>query len=345
MSTIIPKNYKALLSKEETEVAIKKIKTHFEENLKYDMDLLRITAPLFVESGLGINDDLNGIEAPVSFKVKHMNNAKLEIVQSLAKWKRLQLKKLKIPVNRGIVTDMNAIRPDEELDNIHSIYVDQWDCERVIDVKDRNLEFLKSIVKKIYHAIYKTEEYICSEYSVLHRKLPPKITFLHTEDLEKEFPDKTPVERENIAAEKHKAICVVGIGHPLPLSKMAHDGRAPDYDDWSSETEPGYHGLNCDIVVWNDVLKNRIELSSMGIRVSPESLKRQLKLKNAEERESFYFHKLLLNGELPYTIGGGIGQSRLCQFYLEKAHIGEVQASVWPEEMRKELTVNGIFLL
>lgn len=345
MTTIIPKDYKPLLDSFQTEIAIRKIKAAFEQNITYDLDLLRITAPLFVEQGFGLNDDLNGVEVPVHFPVKGMNNAVVEVVHSLAKWKRLQLHELNIPAGQGIVTDMNAIRPMEDLDNIHSIYVDQWDWERTITEADRNLDFLKKIVKKIYHSIYKTEEYICNEYIQLKRKLPKEITFLHTEDVEKEYPDKTPKEREHIIAKKYGAVCLIGIGYPLPISKQTHDGRSPDYDDWSTETKEGYHGMNCDIIVWNEVLGQSLELSSMGIRVDPAALKRQLEMRNATEREKLMFHKMLLAGELPLSIGGGIGQSRLCMFYLQKAHIGEIQASVWNHETKELLAANGIKLL
>ncbi|EDR24780.1 aspartate--ammonia ligase, putative [Entamoeba dispar SAW760] len=345
MTTIFPKNYYPLLNSFQTEIAIRKIKQEFEKNLTYDLDLLRITAPLFVESGYGLNDDLNGIEVPVHFPVKGMNNSVVEVVHSLAKWKRLQLHELKIPVGEGIVTDMNAIRPMEDLDNIHSIYVDQWDWEKTISKENRTLEYLKSVVKKIYHTIYKTEEYICNEYSQLKRRLPKDITFLHTEDMEKEYPNLSPKEREHTVAKKYGAVCVIGIGYPLPISKVTHDGRSPDYDDWSSLTKEGYHGLNCDIIVWNDVLQQSLELSSMGIRVDSTALKRQLEMRNATDREKFMFHQMLLKGELPLSIGGGIGQSRLCMFYLQKAHIGEIQASVWNHETKEQLAQHNIFLL
>ena len=344
-NTIYPENYSPKLNPFQTEIAIGKIKNKFEEFFKYDLDLMRITAPLFVESGFGLNDNLNGVEVPVHFPVKGMDNKVVEVVHSLAKWKRLQLHELNIPVGQGIVTDMNAIRPEEDLDNIHSIYVDQWDWERVIRKEDRTLDFLKEIVKKIYHTIYKTEEYINSEYSNLHKKLPADIHFVHTEDLEKIYPDKTPKEREHLITKQYKAVCVIGIGYPLPISNAPHDGRSPDYDDWSTETATGYHGLNCDILVWNEILQQSLELSSMGVRVDPAAMNLQLDMRHCEDRKELMFHKMLLNNELPLSIGGGIGQSRLCMFYLEKAHIGEIQSSVWNHEIKEKLAKHNVILL
>ncbi|KAL7719956.1 Aspartate--ammonia ligase [Entamoeba marina] len=332
MTTYYPDNYTPLLDPFQTEIAIRKIKDVFEHNLNYDLDLLRVTAPLFVESGLGLNDNLNGIEVPVHFPVKGMNNKVVEVVHSLAKWKRMQLHDLKFKAGEGIVTDMNAVRPMEDLDNIHSIYVDQWDWEKVITKEDRNLDFLKSTVKKIYHAIFKTEEFINKEYPQLNTKLPSDIHFVHTEDLEKEYPDLSPKEREHAITKIHGAVCVIGIGLPLPISNEIHDGRSPDYDDWSSATTDGHHGLNCDILVWNSVLNQSFELSSMEQR-------------GCTDRSELMFHKMLLNGELPLSVGGGIGQSRLCMFYLQKAHIGEIQASVWDHETRKKLADNNVILL
>lgn len=342
--TFIPMNYRPLLDPRETERAITKIKNSFQSNLAFELDLDRATAPLFVESGTGLNDDLNGVEKPVAFNVKDMGGCRAEIVQSLAKWKRLALAELEIPPGRGIYTDMNAIRPHEELDNVHSLYVDQWDWERAITDEERNLDFLKWIVRKVYDVIRRTEKYICHEYDNLTPRLPEDIVFKHAEDLEKEYPGLTAKEREREICRRHRAVFVIGIGAQLPGGEP-HDGRAPDYDDWSTVTAEGYKGLNGDILVYNDVLDNAFELSSMGIRVDRRALEYQLKLAGAEERSSLYFHRKLLEGELPLSVGGGIGQSRLCMLYLQKAHIGEIQASMWPGEMRKECQENGIFLL
>ncbi|MCG6190960.1 aspartate--ammonia ligase [Maribellus maritimus] len=344
MNLFIPKNYKSVLDVNQTEQAIKQIKDFFQMNLASELRLRRVTAPLFVKQGTGINDDLNGIERPVSFPMKDLNETVAEIVQSLAKWKRLALADLEIKPGFGIYTDMNAIRPDEELTNIHSLYVDQWDWERVITSEERNLDFLKFVVRRIYSALVRTEFLVSENYLDIQPELPEEITFLHTEDLAKEYPDLTPFERENEAAKKHGAIFVTGIGGELPDGKI-HDGRAPDYDDWITATTEGHRGLNGDIVIWNNVLNRSFEISSMGIRVDKKSLMQQLKYRGLEERKELMWHRKLLNDELPLTIGGGIGQSRLCMYFLRKAHIGEIQSSIWPEEMIEKCKVNGIHLL
>ncbi|RQW09615.1 aspartate--ammonia ligase, partial [candidate division KSB1 bacterium] len=326
-----PQHYKALLTPQQTEKAILALKSFFQQNLAFELDLMRITAPLFVRAGTGINDDLNGVEQPVAFRINGINNLRAEIVQSLAKWKRMMLKDLDIETGAGIYTDMNAIRPDDVMDNLHSIYVDQWDWELAIRPQDRRLDFLKKTVRTIYDVIRRTEKFICHEYDI-PAVLADEITFLHSEDLEAEHPDLSPRERERRACKAYGAIFVVGIGGTLPSGDI-HDGRAPDYDDWSTPTADGHQGLNGDIIVYNPVLDCAFELSSMGIRVDREALLRQLRIRNLMERQALYFHKRLLNGELPDSIGGGIGQSRLCMFYLRKAHIGEIQSSLWPEEM------------
>jgi aspartate--ammonia ligase len=336
-------NYAPLLDLRETELAIKEIKDFFQDNLAAELHLSRITAPLFVEAGTGINDDLNGVERPVSFTVKDMADRRVEVVQSLAKWKRLALADLKIPQGEGIHTDMNAIRPDEKLDNLHSIYVDQWDWERVLKPDERNLELLKQIARKIYGVVRRTEAHICRRFPAIDRILPEDIIFIHTEELEERFPNLSPAERERQVAQEHGAVFVIGIGAPLSDGKP-HDGRAPDYDDWITPNGPG-RGLNGDIIVWFPLLNEALELSSMGIRVSPDSLREQLKMTNTTEREELYFHRRLLSGELPLSIGGGIGQSRLCMFMLRKAHIGEIQAGIWPEDMREACRRQRIVLL
>jgi aspartate--ammonia ligase len=332
-----------LLDVQETEVAIRAIKTYFQENLAFELNLLRVTAPLFVLAGTGINDNLNGVELPVSFRAKDLA-AKAEIVQSLAKWKRLHLSDVGYPPGKGIYTDMNAIRPHEELDNLHSLYVDQWDWERVMAAGERNLEFLKEIVLRIYAVIHRTETYVCYLYPAIKPVLPPDIVFLHTEELEERYPGRTPRERELEACREHGAIFVIGIGGSLGNGKP-HDGRAPDYDDWSTPLPNGYKGLNGDIVVHYPVLDCAFELSSMGIRVDPVSLLRQLEITGNQERRALYFHERLLAGELPQSIGGGIGQSRLCMFYLRKAHVGEVQSSLWPRAMIEACRAANIPLL
>ena len=340
----IPGGYKALLNEKETEHAIVLIKDFFQLALSTELNLTRVTAPLFVQSGLGINDDLNGVERPVHFPVKDMGDAQLEIVHSLAKWKRLKVSEMKLQPGFGIYTDMNAIRADEELDNLHSLYVDQWDWEMCIDEKDRTVPFLMSVVEKIYRCLKRTEFYIYDRYAAITPVLPEKITFLYADDLQRQFPDKTPKERENEAVRKYGAVFLIGIGGKLPDGSI-HDGRAPDYDDWITETGDGHRGLNGDLLVWNPVLQNAMELSSMGIRVSPQSLKDQLAERGCPERASLEFHRRLLDGSLSLTMGGGIGQSRLCMYFLRKAHIGETQVSTWPDSMRADCSKAGIRLL
>ena len=307
-------------------------------------NLTRVTAPLFVPQGTGLNDDLNGIERAVSFPVKDMKDAPMEIVHSLAKWKRVKVSDLNLEPGFGIYTDMNAIRADEELDNVHSLYVDQWDWEQAISEQDRTIYYLRDVVKKIYRCMKRTEFYIYDRYPVIRPILPDEITFIFSEDLQKEYPGLTPKERESLVAEKYGAVFIIGIGSEL-ADGNPHDGRAPDYDDWSTETGDGHRGLNGDLIVWNPVLKCAFELSSMGIRVSPDSLKNQLQMRGCTEREKLYFHSRLLDGSLTQTIGGGIGQSRICMFYLRKAHIGEVHASLWPEEIRESAAEHGVQLL
>jgi aspartate--ammonia ligase len=339
-----PPDYKSLLNLKETEKAIKLLKDFFQMNLSSELRLRRITAPLFVTQGSGINDDLNGVETPVTFNVKGIENTRAEIVHSLAKWKRMMLADLEISCGYGIYTDMNAIRPDEDLDNLHSLYVDQWDWERHISKDERSLDFLLFVVKKIYEALKRTEYLIYESFPQLTPTLPENITFVHTEDMLKMYPDLTPKEREDRIAKEHKAVFIIGIGSLLSNGKK-HDGRAPDYDDWITNTENGNRGLNGDIIVWNPLLNSSFELSSMGIRVDKDSLLEQLKLENELHRTELYWHKRLLNGELPLSIGGGIGQSRLCMFLLKKAHIGEIQSSIWPPAMIEKCRQSGIFLL
>ncbi len=344
MKLQIPKNYKPILNLAQTEKAIKLIKDFFEINLSAELRLRRVTAPLFVLKGTGVNDDLNGVERKVSFEIKDMQGKVAEVVNSLAKWKRMMLADYKIPVGYGLYTDMNAIRPDEELDNLHSLYVDQWDWERHISPSDRNLEFLKYIVKKIYSVLRRTEYLVYEQYPELTPILPEDITFVHSEELLEMYPNLSPRERETEFVKKHKAIFVIGIGSKLKNGEP-HDGRAPDYDDWITETEKDYRGLNGDIILWNPILDTAFEISSMGIRVSPESLVRQLEITQTIDRKELMFHKRLLAGELPQSVGGGIGQSRVCMFLLRKAHIGEIQSSIWPEEMVIECKKNNIQLI
>lgn len=341
---IFPQGYNSVLDIMQTEKAIKLVKDFFQTNLAAELKLRRATAPLFVLKGTGINDDLNGFERPVSFAIKNMNNIEAEVVQSLAKWKRMMLADLGIEKGYGIYTDMNAIRPDEELDNLHSLYIDQWDWELHISGEERNVEFLKNIVKRIYSAIKRTEYLIYESFPQIPPVLSDEITFVHSEDLLTMYPRLTPVERENAITRKYGSVFIIGIGAKLSNGEK-HDGRAPDYDDWISETENNYKGMNGDIIIWNPVLECAFELSSMGIRVDKESLLKQLELEHAENRKKLMFHKRLLNDELPLSIGGGIGQSRLCMFLLRKAHIGEIQSSIWPEEMKIECRNNGINLL
>lgn len=345
MSKLIkPIGYEALLDMRQTEMGIKLIKEFFQQNLATELRLRRVTAPLFVLKGLGINDDLNGVERPVTFPIKDLGDAQAEVVHSLAKWKRLTLAEYEVESGYGVYTDMNAIRADEELDNLHSLYVDQWDWEAVIERKDRTLAFLRDVVRRIYAAILRTEYLTCEHYPQIKPFLPKEIHFVHAQKLLDMYPDKTPKEREDTICEKYGAVFVEGIGCKLSDGKK-HDGRAPDYDDWSTVAENGQPGLNGDILIWYPVLGRSFELSSMGIRVDEESLLRQLKLEGKEDREKLYFHQQLLGGKLPLSIGGGIGQSRLCMVLLHKAHIGEIQASIWPEEMRTECEKAGMTLI
>lgn len=340
----IPKGYKPLLDLRQTELGIQYIKDFFQHNLAAELRLRRVTAPLFVMKGTGLNDDLNGVERAVTFPIKDLADQKAEVVHSLAKWKRMILADYGIEEGYGIYTDMNAIRSDEELDNIHSLYVDQWDWEMTMTKEDRNLDFLKKVVRRIYGAIKRTEYVVYERYPQLVPQLPDDIHFIHAEELLKMYPDLTPKEREDKITKQYGAVFIMGIGGELS-SGEPHDGRAPDYDDWSTENSDGYKGLNGDVLVWNDVLGRSFEISSMGIRVDKAALERQLKIKNQEQRKELYFHKRLLEGSLPLSIGGGIGQSRLCMYYLRKAHIGEIQASIWPDDMRKTCSENNIPLI
>ena len=336
MGLIIPKGYRNLLgSVEATEKAIKCVKDMFQENLSAQLALLRVTAPMVVLSGTGINDDLNGVERPVGFPIKSMGERRAEVVHSLAKWKRMKLAEMQVPVGRGIYTDMNALRPDEDLDNLHSLYVDQWDWEKVIRREDRNREFLKKVVRRIYEAVKVTENKLYVEFPQLGLQLPEEIQFIDSEELLQRYPGLDAKQREARIAKEAGAVFIMGIGGKLSDGKP-HDLRAADYDDWS---------LNGDIVIWNEVLQGAFELSSMGIRVDENSLKSQLREKGEEYKEGLEFHSKLLGGQLPYTIGGGIGQSRLCMLLLRKAHIGEIQSSIWPEEMREECRKSGIELV
>lgn len=346
MSKIIKpiESYKPLLDKIQTEKGIKLIKDFFQQNLATEMRLRRVTAPLFVLKGLGINDDLNGVERAVSFPIKDLQDQRAEVVHSLAKWKRLTLANLGIEKGYGIYTDMNAIRADEELDNLHSLYVDQWDWEAVISKEDRTVAYLKSVVRRIYSAILRTEYLACENYPCLNPFLPEEIHFVHAQELLEMYPDKTPKEREDLICKKYGAVFLMGIGGALSNGEK-HDGRAPDYDDWSTKNEEGFEGLNGDILIWYPILNRSFELSSMGIRVDIDALNKQLAIENKEERKSLYFHQKLLNNELPLSIGGGIGQSRLCMVLLHKAHIGEIQVSIWPENMRLECEKINIPLL
>ena len=344
MSLYLPPQYRNLLgSVEQTEKAIKAVKDMFQDNLSAQLALLRVTAPMTVLSGTGINDDLNGVERPVRFPVLSLDERQAEVVHSLAKWKRLKLAELGITPGRGIYTDMNALRPDEELDNLHSIYVDQWDWEKVIRPEDRNLDFLKRTVRRIYEAVKVTENKLYVEFPQLVPALPDEIFFIHAEQLLQRYPTLSPKERENAIVREHKAVFIIGIGGKLSDGSI-HDGRAADYDDWSTLNSDGYEGLNGDILLWNPVLESAFEISSMGIRVNPEAMLRQLKERGQEAKKDLYFHRRLIAGELPQTIGGGIGQSRLCMYLLRKAHIGEIQSSIWPESMREACHRAGIEL-
>ena len=334
-TVFIPKNYTSKLSLKETEIAIKKVKDFFEENLSKTLNLTRVSAPLFLDATSGVNDNLNGIERPVSFDMIAIDGSNLEIVQSLAKWKRLALHRYKFNIGEGIYTDMNAIRRDENLDNLHSIYVDQWDWEKVISKDARNIATLKDTVKKIYYIFKATENYTNSLYPYLKKSLPDEISFITTQELEDMYPNLSEKEREDAICRQRKAVFLMSIGDTLKSGKK-HDGRSPDYDDWS---------LNGDILFYYPLLDKAFELSSMGIRVDKKTLESQLIKAHCEERKTLPFHQLLLNEKLPQTIGGGIGQSRICMFFLQKAHIGEVQTSVWDENTIKTCKENNIEIL
>ena len=345
MSLVIPEGYRNLLgSIENTEKAIKAVKDMFQDNLSAQLALLRVTAPMVVMSGMGLNDDLNGVESPVAFPVRDMDGRQAEVVHSLAKWKRLKLAQMAVQPGRGIYTDMNALRPEEELDNIHSIYVDQWDWEKVITREERTLDYLKKTVRRIYEAIKVTENKLYVEFPQIEPMLPEDLHFIHSEELLKMYPDLSPKDRENAVTKKFGAVFIIGIGGSLS-DGQPHDGRSSDYDDWSTVNEEGYEGLNGDLLLWNPVLESAFEISSMGIRVDAEALRRQLSLRGETDKSGLLYHRMLLEDRLPYTIGGGIGQSRLCMFLLRKAHIGEIQSSVWPESMRTLCHNAGIDLV
>lgn len=331
----IPEGYTSLLDLKSTEKAIKKVKDFFERELSVQLNLKRVSAPLFVAPETGLNDNLNGVERPVSFGIKELADKEVEIVHSLAKWKRQALKRYGFEKGEGLYTDMNAIRRDEETDNIHSIFVDQWDWEKVIAKEDRTIETLKDVVKSVYEALRVTEKYIANEYEYVECFLPEEISFITSQELEDMYPECTPKERENKIAKLKGAIFIMQIGGALNSGEK-HDGRAPDYDDWN---------LNGDIVVYYPVLDMALELSSMGIRVDEDSLRTQLEIAGCMDRAELPFQKALLNKELPYTIGGGIGQSRICMFFLRKAHIGEVQASIWPQDVWNYAEEKGVTLL
>ena len=331
----IPPDYKSELSLYETQVAIKTVKDFFQKALAEQLYLLRVSAPLFVTPESGLNDNLNGVERPVTFGIREQNERPAEIVHSLAKWKRYALKQYGFHIGEGLYTDMSAIRRDEDTDNIHSIYVDQWDWEKILLKEDRNVDYLKDTVRKVYKALKKTEKYMAIQYDYIEEILPKDIFFITTQELADLYPDKSPKEREDLIAQEKGAVFLMEIGDKLADGKP-HDGRAPDYDDWH---------LNGDILVWYPVLGHALELSSMGIRVDEDSLARQLKAADCEERAELPFQKAILEKKLPYTVGGGIGQSRICMFYLRKAHIGEVQVSIWPDEVREKAARYGINLL
>ena len=345
MSYLInPSNYKSILNLQQTELGIQKIKDFFQANLSAELRLRRVTAPLFVLRGMGLNDDLSGKERAVNFPIKDMDEARAEVVHSLAKWKRVMLADYNVEEGYGIYTDMNAIRADEELGNMHSLYVDQWDWEMAISEKDRTVAFLKSVGKRIYASFLRTEYLVNEAFPELKPMLPREIHFIHSEELLQKYPDLSPKEREREIAKEYKAVFIIGIGGKLSNGEK-HDYRAPDYDDWVTANEDGFLGLNGDILLWNPMLNVPFEISSMGIRVDKNSLEKQLQIEDKEDRKELYFHKRLLNNELPLTIGGGIGQSRLCMFLLQKAHIGEIQASIWPEEMREKCRAHNIPLI
>jgi aspartate--ammonia ligase len=327
-----------------TEEAICFIKDKFSNRLAHHLNLSKVSAPIAVPDGTGINDDLNGIEKPISFSIKGIEGQKASIVQSLAKWKRIRLKEFDIQPGKGLLTDMRALRPDEILSPIHSIYVDQWDWEKHILPEQRRLGYLRSIVESIYEALKETESDVCKMYPEITPGLPEKIHFIHSEELLAQYPDLTVKQRETKIAERFGAVFIIGIGAALSDGN-AHDGRAPDYDDWSTLNDDGYYGLNGDIIIWNPVLQSAFEISSMGIRVDKKALEKQLEIRGCNDRKQLLFHKMLLDDQLPLSIGGGIGQSRLCMYFLRKTHIGEVQSSIWPESVQKKSEKDGIKLL
>ncbi len=332
---IIPKGYRSELNLYDTQIAIKTVKDFFQNLLATRLNLTRVSAPLFVDEASGLNDNLNGVERPVNFDIKDQSGRTAEIVHSLAKWKRYALHKYGFSYDEGIYTDMNAIRRDEDTDNIHSIFVDQWDWEKVIDREDRTLETLKDVVKTVYKCLRMTEKYMAIQYDYIEEILPHNIFFVTTQELAEMFPDYTPKEREYYIAKTKGAVCIMQIGDVLENGER-HDGRAPDYDDWA---------LNADIIVYYPVLDIALELSSMGIRVDKDALLSQLEKAGCPERAKLPYHTAVINGDLPYTIGGGIGQSRICMFFLRKAHIGEVQSSLWPDDVVTECNKAGIKLL
>lgn len=332
---ILPDNYKSALNLHDTQIAIKTVKDFFQNLLSERLNLARVSAPLFVDPDTGLNDNLNGVERPVSFGIKEQNDKQAEVVHSLAKWKRYALQKYGFSVGEGLYTDMNAIRRDEDTDNIHSIFVDQWDWEKIIRKEDRTLDFLKEIVRTVYKCLRKTEKYMSIRYDYIEEILPHDIFFITTGELEDLYPNLTPKEREYTISKEKGAVCIMQIGDILKNGKP-HDGRAPDYDDWT---------LNADIVVYYPVLDIALELSSMGIRVDKDALLSQLKKAGFPERADLPFQKAVIDGSLPFTIGGGIGQSRICMFFLRKAHIGEVQSSLWPTDIQEKCSENGILLL
>ena len=332
---ILPKDYEPAIGLMESQRAIKKIKDYFQQELAYGLNLRRVSAPLFVTPESGLNDNLNGFERRVDFTLKGMNEQNVEIVQSLAKWKRMALGKYGIEPGHGIYTDMNAIRRDEDLDNLHSVYVDQWDWEKVITKEQRTEEYLKEVVTTIYNAMKNLGDYVNRLYRNIQTEIPNEIFFVTTQELEDMYPDNTPEEREDLITKEKGAVFIMKIGDVLASGKK-HGGRAPDYDDWE---------LNGDIILWDEVLDRAVELSSMGIRVDAEAMDRQLAKAGCDDRRELEFHKAIMEDRLPYTIGGGIGQSRLCMFFLRKAHIGEVQVSVWPQEMIDICEKHNIHLL
>lgn len=332
---IIPEGYEPALNLHDTQIAIKTVKDFFQDLLAKQLNLLRVSAPLFVDPASGLNDNLNGVERPVSFDIKEQRGFNAEVVHSLAKWKRYALKEYGFSNGEGLYTDMNAIRRDETTDNIHSIFVDQWDWEKIISKEDRTLDTLKSVVRDVYKTLRKTEMYMAIQYDYIEEILPKEIFFITSQELLDMYPDKTPKEREYLITKEKKAVCLMQIGDKLGNGEP-HDGRAPDYDDWA---------LNADILVYYPVLDIALELSSMGIRVDENSLRTQLEKAGCPERANLAFQKAILNKELPYTIGGGIGQSRICMFFLRRAHIGEVQSSIWPADIRKEAKKHNITLL